>query len=317
MVKPIVLIPAAVLCFGAGWALDHWAGQRNTLSARDNIARVPASLKKTAADQTPETKATEPASNVAAAPTARTLDDLLELHNPNAFTASMARIHRALRGKSAAELGALAAECAKRVSPEGTLEGAAWMVGPIIMERWMDLDPLGSLEFGFPHPEMFDGSQGNLIEAAAKKALRSDLAAGTRLMAKAGHRWRETYIFARVDWVESLQHLPPEKALPLILEFDLQTGNDAQQAQALNAFPAQWIKKDAPTAMNWALALPPGWCRSHVLANMVSSWAVQDAAAARAFMESVPAATLPAGTLRTSLLESLERGTPKEGGPDK
>ena len=313
MVKPVVLISAAVLCFGAGWGLDDWLARREAGPSSGIISMIPTMRENTEEARTAAARGTAPA----AVQPARTLDDLLKLHDPGAFNASMARMHRALRGKTAAELGALAAECARLVSPDGAHQGAPSMAGPILMERWMDLDPHGSLEFGFAHPAMFDGSQGNLIEATAKKALRSDLAAGTRLMAKAGHRWRETYIFARGDWIESLEHLPPEKALPMILDFDLQTGNDAQGAQANSDFPGQWIRKDASAAMTWALALPPGWCRNHTLADMVSSWKVLDAAAARAFLESVPAATLPAGSLRTSLLEKLDRGAPEEGGAEQ
>ena len=81
-------------------------------------------------------------------------------------------------------------------------------------------------------------------------------------------------------------------------------------AEVLREFPGRWIGEDPQAAMEWALALPPGFTRNNILEKMADAWGAMDAVAARDYVNALPVATLPKGNLRNGLLGRITRATP-------
>ena len=183
----------------------------------------------------------------------------------------------------------------------------------------MDTEPLdlnklpAAMDFMLSRPDsLLDEGNAVFMNAVFMDGIRnvfaSDLPEATRLMAHV--RDRETYIYARYDWIASLKGMEPARALAMIVDFDLHTRNDWHGADAFGEFPALWVRRDARVALTWALELPPCQSRNTVLLRMCSAWATDDRETAWEFVEVVNPSVLPGGNLKSQLLSAIARSKP-------
>lgn len=221
----------------------------------------------------------------------------MKLVIPPHWTASTARLERAIKELSDAELAALAEGLKKY--PE------AGLAQEVVMKRWIELNPAEAIDF-FLNRARFNINVGDEIEAGITKVYNADPATALRLLT-AMRKYRSLYIFCRARCIDCMEGMSPQEGLAAVVDLDEKTGNDdSLGAQALGSFPGKWIESDPETAMTWALRLPLGFTRRNMLSLLGGAWAEKDPAAVQAFLESVPLTTLSNGEVRKCIAKTIQ-----------
>jgi hypothetical protein len=236
---------------------------------------------------------------------------LLALVDVERRTATRAGLTRALAGRSAAELAAWAAELGKRQKSGSDIRIP--LAASEVFRHWLQANPAGAAEYALRSGAGSGllSELGHEVESAVAGVFEADPEEAIRLLRlMAGQR--ELYIYARHRCIERMNGMGPREALEFIVDLDARTGNDRHDAQSLGDFPMQWVESDARGAMEWALALPPGFTRSWLVRTMGGNWAGLDPAAAREFIDAVPRTTLAEKSeTRLAIMAAIERSGQK------
>ena len=290
---------AACVFFAAGWWGDGWLARRPAGTEPVN-GQIPVTVPAMPAAPVVVSMAEVVSRENRKVPAIRTADDLLRLIIPGREAASRAAIQRALASLKPQDFTMIAGELEVT---DNRLAAVA------LAERWLNVDPVPALEFVFRHSDAILSNVYHPCLAAMEKVFASDLTAATRLLSMPA-RDRAFYIDARLAWISSMDGQDPAKALAVIADFEMKSGNDRMGAEVLREFPSRWIGEDPQAAMEWALALPPGFTRNNILEKMADAWGAMDAVAAQDYVNALPVATLPKGNLRNGLLGRITRATP-------
>ncbi len=301
MNSPVFCVLAAV-CFATGWWIDGLGelGKPSPASERKQIARIPAvPLASLPGALTADFSApSDPG-------TARTLEDFQKLLSPTGYTASRAKVERALNNMNTAEFAALAGELMALTGTKANLSGYPYQFVNALILHWMPVDPGPALAFTVDFPGALNHETAYPFLDGVGKFYKTDALATANLLGRVNS---EIFFDARIQCFESLKGTPPDEALRTIVDFDIKARAEVYAAGYLGDFPKQWIEKDPSAAMNWALSLPPTHTKQCILDRMGTAWGKADAEAARAFVEALPRSILPTGELRNNLLKGIHRG---------
>jgi hypothetical protein len=306
--RSLTSVALGLLCFGAGWWIDSRWDDNAGVVERDR--RIPATREK----KSPPREEAEPAEETVGGEKvrAKTLEELLQLTKNVPYSTGRARAEIAIRQLTAAELAAVAAEMRTLFKKPGAFAASWFQIRDPFLRRWLALDPLPALAFAGD----FVGIVGLVHEDTdvAKpfhEAVRRVFLTGYEPVARILARSPSLYSHVREDCLEVMKSLPPEEALTRIMALDAKTGYNQNDTGSLGEIPSQWVESDPRQAMNWALALPRGNMRRHILHEMANAWGQRNQEEAMAFLKQTPLALLPAGQLRESL-ESVAKRTPEE-----
>jgi hypothetical protein len=239
----------------------------------------------------------------------RTVEDLVRLTGGSGLLPSTvrARMQVALGGMSTSEVAALARELAAKQLDRAWRNGPPAGASAMVFKKWLDLDPLQSLDFllGLPKYELGQLCSEELTAAVAKtvqKTYAADRAVAIHLVRKMDAEEVDVYGRIRQSLIDDgLKGMPPQAALARMLEFDTQTHSELHSASYLFGIAERWMQSDPRKAMTWALAQPPSATRRGILSEMVQAWGILNPAEVQAFLRDVPVAVLPIGGLRQQL----------------
>jgi hypothetical protein len=304
--RSLTFVAVGLLCFSTGWWIDsRWDDNAREVERERHIPAM--SEKKSSSKETGELLE----KNVGSGETvrAKTLEELLRIVKNVPYSTGRARVEIALRQLTAAELAAVATEMRALFKRPGTAAAFPRQIREPFIRRWLALDPLPALAFAGDFVSFIGEETGyaKLYGEAVQRAFQT----GYEPVARILERSPALYSAVRDQCLEAVKSLPPQEALTRIMALDAKTGYNRNDAGSLGEIPSRWIESDPRQAMNWALALPRGNMRRHLLHEMASAWGQRNQEAAMTFLKETPLTVLPAGQLRESL-ESVAKRAPEE-----
>jgi hypothetical protein len=305
-----LLAALALLSFGAGWWIDSRAG--TATAERDHAVAAAGTLQGLLPPQaTASIPARQAPVDRPVAP-ARSVDNLMNLVVRGQPSRSHARLQKAIAGLSAGELTGLATGLKARAERDYVPDEWIRHAAVAVVARWMRLDPAPAIEFALRYRPGLAGSMEPAFLDAIGKVFTADRPNAMRLLGMIGNE-RELYIYARWRCIRSMERISPPEAMVLIADIDARSGNQRYRADFLGEFPDKWIGSDPVPAMEWALALPPGFTRNNILARMGEAWADADPSAAREYLDSLPRLSLPNGSTRNRIMGAITKAEAKAG----
>lgn len=330
--KPILLLPVAVLAFGLGIVVDRGLTSAKTSESSGSDSQAesqptgrgsildPAPSPATPGGQANETSRPAPA-NVGRGG-AITIDELLSMSSSPGGAqrmSSMVEIYQRLAGMGASSLEGLAKELEDNFQPQG------YMARQQVFSAWTEADPEAAWEFAkksknqqskqqlyslvFAHVAAEDPAKAKAMLAEVKnpqlramslqgfmstEMIESDPQAVIAMVKEAGGQAQWQYHSLFSNWA-SRDPIAASKALE---------GLDAQaQMNAANGIASAWSMEDPDAAMEWSLKLKNRQARQNAISAVMQSLTYRDPQKAIALYEK-----LPKGANQQQVLQSIAQG---------